>query len=315
MSSLTKNDSQFQPYRIRPTDARLRGRWRRASGGYYVGFMSDRERVVLVLGGGGVKGIAHAGAWRALVEAGIEVTEIVGTSIGALVGASIAGGASVELLESQARALEKRDIVDINRWALLPNGLRQQAIFKGTALRGYIERVLPVGEWADLQIPLNINAVDLESGHMVWFGSGARTDIPLPDAVYASSALPVFYPPARVEGMHLVDGGIMDTLAITRGADRGGDRIIAVNASSGRRKDAADTVEKGMIAIHHRVVDIMAYARREVVADMWMGTPVTYVRPDLEGYSTFDFDAIDYFLEEGYRATKRVLEEELAPAG
>jgi len=268
-----------------------------------------------VLGGGGVKGIAHAGVWRALVEAGIEVAEIVGTSIGALVGACIAGGAGVEELEAQARALEKRDIVDINRWALLPNGLRQQAVFRGGALRGYIERVLPVQEWAGLRIPLNINAVDLESGYMVWFGAGARMDVPLPDAVYASSALPVFYPPARIQGMHLVDGGIMDTLAITRGADRGADRIIAVNASAGRRKDAADTVEKGMIAIHHRVLDIMAFAHREVVADMWMGTPVTYVRPNLEGYSTFDFDAVDYFLEEGYQATKRVLEEELTTAG
>lgn len=277
--------------------------------------MSEQGRVVLVLGGGGVKGIAHAGVWRALVEAGIEVAEIVGTSIGALVGACIAGGASVEELATQARALEKQDIVDINRWALLPAGLRQQAIFRGVALRAYIERVLPVQEWSELRIPLSINAVDLESGYMVWFGAGARTDIPLADAVYASSALPVFYPPAEVEGMHLVDGGIIDTLAITRGADRRADRIIAVNASAGRRKDAADTVEKGMIAIHHRVVDIMAYAHREVVADTWMGTPVTYVRPNLDGYSTFDFDAVDYFLEEGYRATRRVLEEELAAAG
>lgn len=277
--------------------------------------MSERERTVLVLGGGGVKGITHVGVWRALLEAGIQVDEIVGTSIGALVGACIAGGAAVETLEEQARALTKKDIVDVNRWALLPNGVRQQAIFKGEALREYIGRVLPVGEWPDLEIPLSINAVDLESGHMIWFGSGGRTDVSLAEAVYASSALPVFYPPARIQGMHLVDGGIMDTLAITRAADRSADRIIAVNASSGRRKDAADTVEKGMIAIHHRVVDIMAYARREVVEDMWMGTPVVMVRPALEGYSTFDFDAVGYFLEEGYRAMTRALEAHAAPAG
>jgi NTE family protein len=270
----------------------------------------NTERTILVLGGGGVKGITHVGAWKALREAGIEVAEIVGTSIGSLVGASIAGGASVEELEEKARGLVKSDIVDVNRWALLPNGVRQKSIFRGLALRGYIERMLPRGEWSELEIPLSINAVDLETGNVVWFGAGGRTDLSLAEAIYASSALPVFFPPARVEGMHLVDGGIMDAVPITRAADRRADRIIAVTASSGRVKDAADTVEKGMIAIHHRVVDIMTYARREVVEDMWLGCPVLHVRPELSGYSTFDFDAVEYFLEEGYRATLEALERE-----
>ncbi|NIP82740.1 MAG: hypothetical protein GWM90_27380, partial [Gemmatimonadetes bacterium] len=189
------------------------------------------ERVVLVLGGGGVKGVAHAGAWRALVEAGVEVAEIVGTSIGALVGASIAGGADPAQLESRARRLRKKDIVDINRWALLPMGIRQRSIFQGEALRDYIERVLPGTEWSELEIPLTVNAVDLESGYTVWFGAGGRTDVPLVEAVYASSALPVFYPPVAVDGMHLVDGGVMDTVPITKAADRGADRIIAIQAS------------------------------------------------------------------------------------
>jgi NTE family protein len=270
--------------------------------------MMNTERTILVLGGGGVKGITHVGAWKALREAGVEVAEIVGTSIGSLVGAAIAGGASVELLEETARELTKRDIVDINRWALLPNGLRQKSIFRGLALRAYIHRVLPRRSWSELELPLSMNAVDLETGDTVWFGAGGRIDIPLPEAVYASAALPVFYPPAQIEGMHLVDGGIKDAVPITRAADRRADRIIAVNASSGRKKDAADTVEKGMISIHHRVVNIMSYAHREVVEDMWMASPVIQVRPNLDGYSTFDFDAVDYFLEEGYRATLEALE-------
>ncbi|MBW3553533.1 MAG: patatin-like phospholipase family protein [Gemmatimonadetes bacterium] len=267
------------------------------------------ERIILVLGGGGVKGVAHAGAWKAILESGYEVAEVVGTSIGALIGASIAGGTSVARLEEQARALVKTDIVDVNRWAVLPNGIRQQAVFRGRALRAYIERVLPVKEWEELAIPLGVNAVDLESGDAVWFGAGGRTDVPLADAVYASAALPVFYPPARLNGMHLVDGGIMDALPITRAADRRATRIIAVHASAGKKKDAGDTVEKGMVAIHHRVVDIMAWARRSVVQDAWFGPPITWVHPDVEDYSTFDFDAVDYFLEEGYRATRSALEE------
>lgn len=273
------------------------------------------ERVILVLGGGGVKGTAHAGAWRAIQEAGLSVAEIVGTSIGALVGASIAGGAEAGELESQARSLMKKDIVDINRWALLPMGIRQQSIFQGLALRNYVARVLPETDWSELEIPLSVNAVDLETGHNVWFGAGGRTDVPLADAVYASSALPPFYPPLEAEGMHLVDGGVMDTVPITKAADRGADLIIAVHASAGRRRDAADTVEKGLVAIQHRVMDIMSYAQRQIVEDMWMGPPVVHVRPDVADYSTFDFDAVDYFLEEGYRATKAALDESIRSVG
>jgi len=85
------------------------------------------------------------------------------------------------------------------------------------------------------------------------------------------------------------------------------DLIIAVHASAGRERDARDTVEKGMIAIHHRVTDIMAHARREVVEDSWLGPPVIDVRPRVEAYSTFDFDAVDFFLAEGYRAAAAAL--------
>ncbi len=266
------------------------------------------KRIILVLGGGGVKGTAHAGAWRAIVEAGVEVAEVIGTSIGSLVAASIAGGATPDMLEDRARALTRSDIVDINRWALLPMGIRQKSIFRGDALRDYIRRVLPVGDWAELTLPLAVNAVDLESGRAVWFGEGGRRDVPLADAVYASSALPVFYPPLALDGMHLVDGGVMDTVPITRAADRRADLILAVHASAGRVKDAKDTIDKGIVAIQHRVLDIMAYARRRVVEDSWLGPPVLHIRPDVSGYSTFDFDAVDYFLAEGYRASAAVLE-------
>lgn len=265
------------------------------------------ERTILVLGGGGVKGVAHVGAWRALVEAGVGVAGIVGTSIGGLVGACIAGGASSSDLAEQARSLTKADIVDINRWVLMPAGIRQRSVFRGEALREYIRAVLPVTDWSELAIPLTVNAVDLETGDTVWFGAGGRTDVELADALYASAALPVFYPPASLNGMHLVDGGVRDTVPITKAANRGADRIIAVQTSSGRTKDANDTIENGLVAIHHRVMDIMAYARREVVQDSWLGPPILRVEPQVAEYSTFDFDAVDFFLEEGHRAMTAAL--------
>ncbi len=262
---------------------------------------------VLVLGGGGVKGLAHVGAWRALVEAGVEVSAIVGTSIGSLVGASIAGGRSCEELEERALALTKSDIVVVNRWTLLLNGIRQTSVFQGDPFRDYIVGALPAERFDDLRLPLEINAVDLESGEEVWFGARGRTDVGLAEAVYASSALPVFYPPAEIGGRHYVDGGVADALPVERAAEREPDRIVAVDVGAGGARDAADTVSKGLVAVHHRVYDIMNYTRKRQRLDAWSGPPLTLVRPRLDDHSTFDFGATAWFVDEGYRATKEAL--------
>src|SRR6185436_4796008 len=73
------------------------------------------NRVWAVLGGGGLKGLAHVGAWQAIEEAGLQISGIVGTSIGALIGALVAGGMGWKELVPLAFALKKHDIVRINR--------------------------------------------------------------------------------------------------------------------------------------------------------------------------------------------------------
>lgn len=272
------------------------------------------ERLVLVLGGGGLKGMAHIGAWKAVEEAGLPVQGLVGTSIGALVGACLAGGMGWRDLAPLAMSLRKRDIISMNGRTLLLNGIRQRSVFHGERFREYIEGVLPVRSFGELRIPLAINAVDLETGRMEWFGEGGRTDIPLADAIYASCALPLFYPPAEIDGRHYVDGGVLDALPFEYAAELGADRIVAIDVTAGGERDSLDTISKGMIAIHHRVFDIMAHAHRRSRLERWDGTPLIYVRPDLDGISTFDFTRTQYFLEEGYRATRRALLGSAEPA-
>jgi NTE family protein len=265
------------------------------------------ERVTLVLGGGGMKGLAHVGAWRAVLESGVEVSEIVGTSIGALIGACIAGGEEHERLVSLARALVRTDIVVLNRWALLFNGIRQPSVFRDDTFRNYVESILPATTFAELRIPLSMNAVDLETGRQEWFGAGGLMHVPLADAVYASCALPVFYPPAHIDGRYFVDGGVIDALPVGRAVERGADRIIAIDVGAGQAGDAIGTVEKGMIAIHQRVMQIMGYARKRAHLDAHGTASITYIRPHLDGYDTFDFTSTEYFLAEGYRAVSEAL--------
>jgi NTE family protein len=266
------------------------------------------SKTILVLGGGGTKGIAHVGAWRAITEAGLAVDEIVGTSIGSLIGSLIAHDMPLDEMERRARLLRKEHIIGVNRWALMFNGIRQKSVFRAYPFRGFLEDVLPVERFDELARPLGVNAVDLETGIAEWFGAGGRNDVPLAQAVYASSALPMFFPPALIDGRHFVDGGVAEVLALPRARERGAGLVIGVDVGAGAAKDALDIVSKGMVAIQHRVMDIVTYTRRQARLQLWSGPRLVYIRPRMDGYSTFDFDAIDYFLEEGYRATREVLE-------
>ena len=98
------------------------------------------EGVWLVLGGGGLKGMTHVGAYRALEEAGVRPAGIVGTSIGALVGASIASGMGAAEMTEIALSLERKDIARLNRGAIWINGIRELSVFRGRSASRVLRR-------------------------------------------------------------------------------------------------------------------------------------------------------------------------------
>jgi len=235
----------------------------------------------------------------------------VGTSIGALVGALISAGVGWRDLAELARAVRKEDIVRVNRRAVWINGIRQTSVFRGDTLREYLDDVLPSTGWAGLSLPLQINAVDLASGATEWFGAGARQDVSLVDAVYASSALPVFYPPARLDGGVFVDGGAEWPLALDRAGALGAGRIIAVDVGAGERADPEKILSQGMLAVHQRIFAMMTWRARRDVVSAWTGVPLLFVRPPLGRYDTFDFDNVEYFLDAGYTEMREALQREV----
>ncbi|MDX1568339.1 MAG: patatin-like phospholipase family protein [Longimicrobiales bacterium] len=273
--------------------------------------MPPGDQPWVVLGGGGLKGLGHIGAWRAIGERGLEPAGVVGTSIGALVGVCLGGGMEWKELEELALDLEREDIVRVRRRAVWINGVKSSSLYQGEALREYLESILPVEDWSQLRFPVQVNAVDLGTGQTEWFGTGARTDVSPLDAVLASASLPVLYPPVEVQGRFLVDGGVGDALPLDRAAELGASGILAVDVGSTRIADAPATVERGMVAIHQRVFSLMAGRRRRATVERWTDPPLVYIRPRLAGYSGFEFDSVSYFLDEGYRAASEALAESL----
>ena len=266
-------------------------------------------RLVLVLGGGGMKGIAHIGVWKALEDQGVHPDAIVGTSMGAVIGACLAGGLGWRELAEIARKLTKDDIVRINRRSIFFGGVRQPSVFEGEHFRDYLERTLPVDSFEALRIPLRLNAVSLVSGEEVWLGAGVREDVSLIDAVYASCALPIYFPPGRIGDDVLVDGGVLDVLPIRQAAAWGAERIIAVDVGADLLPPADGYFEQGMIAIHDRVLNLNLQRQRADLLERWEGPPMLHIRPRVGHLGGWDFDRTQFLLEEGYRAARTALGE------
>ena len=151
------------------------------------------ERVLLVLSGGGAKATAHLGAMRALIEQNLEPAHIIGTSMGAVIGAGLAAGMTPEEMLQRMEGVERHDIAAIDPVAVI-KGVFAHAWFKDGPFRETLARMLPVQTFAELKLPLTVTTTDLDSGDLVCFGTGGE-DAPLVDTLYASCALPLLYPP------------------------------------------------------------------------------------------------------------------------
>ena len=264
-------------------------------------------RTILVLGGGGMKGMAHVGVWKALEEAGVRPDAVIGTSIGALIGSCLCGGMGWRELAEIARKLKREDIVSINKRAVWLGGVRESSVFDGDHYLQYIRKALPVKEFGQLDLPLRMNAVSLVSGEEVWFGTGLREDAPLAEVVYASCAVPIYFPPMKLGEDYLVDGGVLDVLPLRRAIEWGAERIIAVDVGSDLLPPDPGYFDRGMIAIHDRVLNINLQGQRQRCMDGYDGPPMLYIRPKIGHLHAFDFERTQFFLEEGYRAAREAI--------
>jgi len=130
-----------------------------------------------------------------------------GTSMGAVIAAAFASGASYDEVVIAARSLSRRDVAPLDPIALL-KGAFAGSILKAQGPRRAIERLVPATRFEQLKSPLTITATDLDSGELLLFGTGGRSDLPLHDALYASCALPLYFPPLSLDGRRLGDGGL-----------------------------------------------------------------------------------------------------------
>lgn len=165
---------------------------------------AQRSGISLALGGGCARGWAHIGVLRALEEAGIEVSMIAGTSVGALVGGCYLAG-KLDELEEFARSLTKRRIFGLLDFNFAGNGL-----FGGMKLDAKLREHLNGIRFEDLSKPFVCVASEIRTGHEIWLSSGS-----LITAMRASYALPGVFEPVSANGRVLVDGALVNPVPVS----------------------------------------------------------------------------------------------------
>lgn len=265
------------------------------------------RKTALVLGGGGMKGFAHIGVMQALEERGIVPALYAGTSIGALLAAARVGGMSIDEIAKRAMTIRRRDLFRINHFGMLMDRMRSPSIYLEDPLRDLARAVVPPGTFEDLSMPLLVNTVDIERGQAVIWGAPGLRDVYVQDAVYASCALPGYFPPGRVGGRLCVDGGVVDNLPVAI-ASLDADLIIAVDVGSTDLRPIADAMSLGFANIFIRAASTMMHALQQYPLTHWNGPPMVLVRPRC-GEDWLSFTNIEGTIKEGHRAAVKALED------
>ena len=269
--------------------------------------------VGLALSGGGIRGIAHAGVLKALLDNGIKIDVIGGTSSGALIGVLYAMGYTPEYIY-EAFKLYSKEIVGVNNNLIL-SGISSKIFGGEVEIKGFksgesLEKAYnkmalrkgykSVGEILDL--PVVITSVDIRNGKEYIFTNSVPnventdkyiTNIEVGKAVRASSSFPGIFCPCEFEGHSFYDGGILDNVPVEEVRKQGVDKVIAVNFKADDIENSSNVMDLGM-----RTLDIMGnkISEKNISSSDFLLT----VSTDKTGL--FDIEKLDSCFEYGYMA-------------
>ena len=265
------------------------------------------EKVGLVLGGGGARGLAHIGAIRGLEEGGFRPDAIAACSIGGIVGALMAAGHGWRHILKLASAFPGDYFGIGGKGGLLST--------KG--MEKTLRDELPA-RFEDLEIPMQVTAVDVQAGELVILEKG-----PLLPALRASSALPGVLTPTKLGDRYLVDGGLLNNVPVDLIRAMTDSPVVAVDVSVPPDIPLAlDDADTWWRTLAHRIQEGQPFLTLEIFlkgfvipqaaltrARLRDHPPDLLIRPDLSRKIRMqDFHRCDEAMEAGYRASKEALE-------
>lgn len=283
----------------------------------------EDRRVVLALGGGGSRGLAHLGVLRVLESEGVRIDGIVGTSVGAIVGAAYAFRPDIEPMITSTLAhlrseqfqndtfrrlmfganTAEQNILQsffstVRRGLRFTSLIRRPSILSGDRLAETIAAFVPDVDFDGLQLPFAVPAIDLRQPLEVLITEG-----PLRRAVVASCSLPGFFPPVEVEDMLLADVGPIGSVPVSAARNLMPEAVvIAIDLST--CLSPIDQVTRGWEAI----MRCQSIASRKLnLAELSAADVV--VRPEIGPKYWSDFSELEHMIEMGEAAVRAKLPE------
>jgi NTE family protein len=271
----------------------------------------DREAnathgIVFVLSGGGNLGAVQVGMLYALLEAGIRPDAIVGTSIGALNGAFVAGHsdlAGVEELAELWASVRRHEVFPFSM-RVLAHGVfgHQQFLFESLGLRSLLLRAqIGFSRLEDAPIPLHVMATDLRSGEAVVLNR--EETIP---ALLASSAIPGVLPPVEIDGRMLIDGGVVANTPIATAEALNPSSVYVLPTVP---DDLVHPPGNAIVMMQRAVALAAQPAERRALAEASARRSVQVLPvPTAAGHlSIFDFKMTERLIDESYTLTAKWL--------
>ncbi len=252
-----------------------------------------KEKLGVVLGGGGLAGLTHIGVLKILEDNNISSDCIVGCSIGSIIGAYYSLNPDTKRLEEIVSKMNKWDLmrlIDLNN--------PKFSLIKGKKIKNFLEELLGDKSFSDTKIPLRIVATDLEKGEDVIFSKGK-----LIDAVMASISIPGIFPVVKLNKKILVDGGVTNPTPINIAKKMGFNKIIGVDLTK------KNEVELKNPKIHQTILRSYEVLRNRIIKqEEYDEKSVLIIRPNVTNLELLKKSEISNFIKEGERVAKNNLD-------
>ncbi len=255
------------------------------------------KKIGLALGSGGSRGVAHLGVLKALEEEGIRPDYITGCSMGSVVGAGYAKGISVDEMYRIVNKLKAIQLIDVTA---VP--ITRLALTRGNKVRKLLLSKLGDTEFADLEIPFKCVASDLYSGRLVTLSEGK-----VATAVAASSSMPTVFPPVKLDGKLLIDGGVLCRVPTGQCREMGADVVIAVDVLDNTKESVKEV--KNIFSMIMRIFDMMDYNATEMQKKLYRNDNEVWLVPEMKGLSQYAVKNFDKAFEAGYETAKAQMSE------
>ena len=241
------------------------------------------KEITLALSGGAARGAYHLGVLRFIEENDIKVKAISATSIGAIIASSWLSGVSAKEQLSIFKSREFKKIFSYNFF--------KKSIYKIDMNADILNTLVPKKNIEDLDTPLYITAVDINSGENIYFEEGDIKTI-----CFASSALVPMFAPVSYKGHKLVDGGFIDHIP-TEPLKSYGHEVVAVNLHPVYESE----VKESIFSYVKRAVYLSTYRDS---FDAKAKSDIYITSKKLLKYSIFSFKHFDELFELGFQDAK-----------